>query len=74
MNLSQLGILYILLGVGCVVALLVMRREQARILDLALLAIAWPLYAPFILARDMEEADFSAPRASAPSRMTIPRG
>jgi hypothetical protein len=67
MNLSQLGILYILLGVGCVVALLVMRREQARILDLALLAIAWPLYAPFILARDMEEADFSAPRASAPS-------
>ena len=67
MNLSQLGILYILLGVGCVVALLVMRRGQARILDLALLAVAWPLYAPFILARDMEEADFSAPKAHEPS-------
>ena len=63
MNLSQLGLLYILIGVGCVAALAVMRRGEARILDRLLLAIAWPLYAPFILARDMEEADFSAPRA-----------
>ena len=55
MNITQLGVLYAVIGVGCAGALLARRGRQTSALDLVLVLLVWPLYGPFVLARGMEE-------------------
>jgi len=52
MKLFELGVLYLLVGVGCVVALYLRRDDcDARLVDGLLVFAFWPLYGPFLLAR-----------------------
>jgi len=49
MNVNALAILYGLIALGCVIAAAL--RPERRLVDLVLLVLLWPLYAPFYFAR-----------------------
>jgi hypothetical protein len=48
----QLGVLYLVVGIGCAAALVVQTGEmRGHTTDVALLMVLWPLYGPFILSK-----------------------
>ena len=49
MNLLPFAIVYVLIGVGGALAVLLTRKSGAGWLDAALLVLFWPLYGPFLL-------------------------
>jgi hypothetical protein len=49
MRLFELTVLYVLVGLGCAVTLVMRGRRDPT--DLVLTALFWPLYAPFLLSR-----------------------
>lgn len=61
MTLTQLGILYGLIGVGCAAALSAKLRAIPPTWEVVLLAAAWPLYGPFVL---MQIEEHVAPKSS----------
>lgn len=48
--LAECAVLYVLIGAGCAVALVLRSNGQRHPADVALLLAVWPLYAPFLLS------------------------
>lgn len=57
MRATELAILYLIIGCGSAIALMVMDRRSRRILDAVLLLPFWPLYGPFLLISRPEAGD-----------------
>lgn len=51
MRLTELGLLYLVVGLGAATALIIARRRATEPVDVALLISLWPLFAPFLLMR-----------------------
>jgi hypothetical protein len=50
-KLTELGLLYGLVGLGCALAVMVARpRDQRKVVDAVLMVALWPVYGPFVLA------------------------
>ncbi|MFN7974736.1 MAG: hypothetical protein U0166_20705 [Acidobacteriota bacterium] len=65
MNVAAFATLYVLVGAGCAVAILVRGGGAGSLRDAALLLAVWPLYGPFLLAGDR------CPAPSSPRRMAF---
>lgn len=64
-HLTALGLLYLLVGLGCAAAALARRRGSW--VDAALLLLIWPLHGPFLLLASAPEPPLDAPRRSQPA-------
>lgn len=63
MRLTELAALYALVGVGCALSTLLIRRKVSLsiLLDTALVGTLWPLYGPFLLFRMSEKSQLQPP-------------
>lgn len=51
MRLAEFTVLYLLVGLGCALLVVLRRTGRARFAEAPLVVVFWPLYGPFLMAR-----------------------